>query len=146
MAHNEKGEEVLDQTPVAIPLNFKRPQPLNERIAQITAAELRAWQAEQIGDETPEDADDFNTGEDELDYQTTPWQERPGEEDPFGLTREAEIRAGYVKENLSEIDKRIYAGKEKAAYYKNLNKKASSKKPKPKARESSEVEDLEDEN
>lgn len=138
MPYNERGEEVLDQTPIALPVGFTRPKPLNERIAEIAAAEMRAMRALDQGEETPEEADDFDVDDETYD-RTTPWQERPGVPDPFALTREVEIRAGQVVEDLNLLDEKIDNARKIIDKYKV--KKYFKKKPKAEPRESEDNED-----
>lgn len=54
---DENGREILDQTPVSLPLHYDRPEPLHMRIRRMI---LEATAA-QTGDdfETIEDANDF---------------------------------------------------------------------------------------
>jgi len=65
--------EVLDYTPVAIPLRFSGESRFNETIRQIIRSEELAKLAEEHGDETFEEANDFNVGD---DYDpTSPYEE-----------------------------------------------------------------------
>lgn len=71
MALNEKGHEVLDDTPVAMPVGFKRPQSMTDMIRQYVRTEL-SKQASEQGNETWEEADDFDVGD---DYDPkSPWE------------------------------------------------------------------------
>lgn len=54
-----KRKEVLDNTPVAIPVKYTRMSHHNETIRQMIRAELSA-RAENLGFESFEDADDFD--------------------------------------------------------------------------------------
>lgn len=94
--YNANGEEVLDQTPVNVPIKWKAPLPLNERIKQMVRQEASQW-AQQQGNETFEDADDFNVPDDPPDP-STPWEEDFDPQVPFVATREAEIRHGAVQD------------------------------------------------
>lgn len=70
---NPDGREVLDPTPVEIPLGYQRPATLQEQIARLMAAEdfKRAMRAR--GQETFEEANDFEVGD---DYDPkSPWEE-----------------------------------------------------------------------
>lgn len=126
--YNEKGEEVLDQTPVELPIGFKRPMPLNQRLAEIARQEMLALQRDQELDETPEEADDFEVEDDQIDP-STPW-----EEESYMMVRENEVHHGIVKEDVKAMDEKIQAGLSLLDKYKQNNSK-SQKKPKPKARE-----------
>lgn len=55
---NDKGEEVLDNTPVAIPVRFQRVDSLTEQIRRVIREEA-SRRAEAAGFETFEEADDF---------------------------------------------------------------------------------------
>lgn len=71
MRFDENGHEVLDPTPVAIPVGFRRPPSLQEMIRQYVRREL-SQQAAAEGHETFEEADDFDVGD---DYDPrSPWE------------------------------------------------------------------------
>lgn len=63
MPHNEKGEEILDPTPVAMPVGFHRPPSLAEQVRRLVRTEF-SRQAAALGEETFEEADDFDCGDD----------------------------------------------------------------------------------
>lgn len=68
---DERGHEILDDTPVAIPVRLTRPPTLTEQMRQVIRGELsRAAAAE--GYETFEEADDFDV-DDDFDPQS-PWE------------------------------------------------------------------------
>lgn len=122
--YNDKGEEVLDTTPVNIPVRFKIPIPLNERIKQMVRQEASQL-AQQNGQETFEEADDFDIPDDNPDP-TTPWEEDFDPQVPFVGSRESEIRAGVVP----DIDEsKIHAGKKEIQRIRR--EKASASKPLP---------------
>lgn len=62
---NEKGQEVLNPTPLAIPFGFQRPPTLQEQIRRLMRYEYE-FMKQATGDdiETPEEADDFDVGDD----------------------------------------------------------------------------------
>lgn len=60
---NERGQEVLDPTPMAIPVGFAKPESLEARMAR--AVRLASLHAANQGFETIEEAEDFDTGEDD---------------------------------------------------------------------------------
>ena len=70
MALNERGHEVLDDTPVTIPLRWSRPP---SKLDEIRAhLKIISREAAQNGDETFEEADDFDVGD---DYDPrSPWE------------------------------------------------------------------------
>lgn len=78
MALNKRGHEVLDSTPVALPVGFKRPLSLNEQIRRLVKNEL-SNRAAAVGAESFEEADDFDC-EDDFDPKS-PYEEvfDPGE-------------------------------------------------------------------
>lgn len=127
--YNENGEEILDPTPIEIPLHFQRPMSLNERIKQMVQHEA-SMIARANGYETFSEADDFNVDDDEIDP-SSPWEENFDPEVPFIAAREAEIRHGQVS-NYDE--NKIKNG---AAELHKLRKKTS-----PKAKSSSGDEQL----
>lgn len=86
MAHlNDKGQEVLDNTPISIPVPFTRPEPLHLRIRRMI---LLAQREAGEGYETEEEANDFDVPDDPNPDPTSPWEEnflpadlRPGVND-----------------------------------------------------------------
>lgn len=67
---NEKGHEVLDDTPIAVPLKIKA-RSQYDQIRQFIRQELSA-QAQKVGVETFQEADDFDVGD---DYDPrSPWE------------------------------------------------------------------------
>lgn len=80
MAQNEKGQEIPDPTPVEVPLNFRRPPSLNDRIRSMIAREMSQYASAQ-GAETFEEANDFEVDEDpdfKSPYEVTELQEEAG--------------------------------------------------------------------
>lgn len=61
---DSKGREILDPTPVEIPVPFERPEPLHLRIRRIVLEQL-SRQAQAEGEETFADFEDFGEDEDE---------------------------------------------------------------------------------
>lgn len=77
---DENGHEVLDNTPVEIPVQFRRPETLAEQVARL----VKANQVNTPGVEEFDDFEDFDDfGEDPADF-ATPWEtvfdERTGKE------------------------------------------------------------------
>lgn len=60
---NEKGHEIPDPIPAAIPLQWQRPPTLQEQIKSMIRREM-SQAAAQDGLETFEEADDFDVGDD----------------------------------------------------------------------------------
>lgn len=69
---NEKGQEVLDKTPVSIPSGLAQGESMDERIRRIIKHSL-SQQAIAHGLETFEEADDFEIESDPIDP-TTPYE------------------------------------------------------------------------
>jgi len=65
MPLNENGHEVLDDTPVEIPLRFRREETINEKVQRLVELNISA-RAEANGFETFDEADDFDV-QDEYD-------------------------------------------------------------------------------
>lgn len=73
MAHiNELGQEVLDNTPLSIPVPFTRPEPIHQRIRRMI---LLAQREAGEGYETEEEANDFDVPDDPNPDPTSPWEE-----------------------------------------------------------------------
>ena len=68
---NEHGHEILDPQPVARPLNWNAPEPLESMIRRYIRTELSRHAADE-GHETFEEADDFDV-DDDFDP-TSPWE------------------------------------------------------------------------
>jgi len=81
MRFDEHGREILDQTPVARTVGFERPPSMQELIQRYVRTEL-SRQASQAGEESFEEADDFDVDDDpelkspyEVDEGLPRWQE-----------------------------------------------------------------------
>lgn len=61
---DDRGREILDDTPVAIPVKFKRPETLAEQIRRVIREEA-SRAAQHAGYETFEEADDFDVEDDD---------------------------------------------------------------------------------
>lgn len=71
--HNSsRAREVLDSTPITIPVNLRRSESMDERIARIVQHSVSKQAADQ-GLETFEEADDFDIPDDPLDP-SSPWE------------------------------------------------------------------------
>lgn len=63
------GREILDPTPIAVPIGFKQPPTLAEQVRRLVG---HYRTIEDAGFETPEEADDFAVGD---DYDpSSPWE------------------------------------------------------------------------
>jgi len=89
---NNDGKEYLDQTPIEIGIDQKRPPSLQEEMKRFITEEV-SRQAETTGHESFEEADDFDISQDEFQTQYT-LQEMQEEEpiDP-GLPSEPQVGA-----------------------------------------------------
>jgi hypothetical protein len=63
MRYNEKGQEVPNNTPVALPLGYSKPQNLQALIARMVRQDAFMKQFE--GEDTEEEANDFECEDDE---------------------------------------------------------------------------------
>lgn len=77
MKYNARGEELPDDTPIELPIRFKRPPTLQEQIKAMVRSEL-SQSAKAQGMESFEEADDFEV-EDDVEirsaHELTPMQE-----------------------------------------------------------------------
>ncbi len=64
---DDMGREILDQTPVSLPLKYDRPEPLHLRIRRMI---LEATQEQHDGFETLEEANDFEVDDDPSSFDT----------------------------------------------------------------------------
>lgn len=60
----DDGCEILDDTPVALPVRFKRPESLVAQVQRLVAGEMSRL-AEQAGYESFDEADDFDVGDED---------------------------------------------------------------------------------
>lgn len=68
---DEYGREILDQTPIAIPFDYERPEPIHLRLRRMVEQYHREVNPEF---ETLDDANDFEIPEDPSSYDST-WTE-----------------------------------------------------------------------
>jgi len=61
---DKDGREVLDSTPLALPIGFERPMSLEEKIALRVRMEVASQRLGEAGYETLEESDDFDVGDD----------------------------------------------------------------------------------
>jgi len=102
--HNEKGEEILDPTPMALTVGFTRPLTLEERIASMVRGEM-SLASQKAGFETFEDANDFDVDDESFDPST------PYEEKYYGqFEKEVEIESRHYESR----DGQRYRKKQKA--------------------------------
>lgn len=80
--HDQFGREIPDPTPVSVPANWQRPLSLHEEIKRFVRVEMSRQAADQ-GEETFEEADDFDVDDDEVDP-ASPYEFREMPEDGPG--------------------------------------------------------------
>lgn len=74
MKFNEKGQELPDPAPLAIPLGAKKPETLVEMMRRLIRQDL-SRHAQEEGNETFEEANDFDIEEDDAELHTTEYEE-----------------------------------------------------------------------
>lgn len=103
MLKNERltkdGREILDPTPINIPVGYRQPETLEQKIARMVAIERLSQESAANGGETFEESLDFDVGDD-IDP-TTPWEVLADREDQLledlKLLRIAKKRVERVK-------------------------------------------------
>ena len=65
---DEFGREILDQTPVALPIHYDRPEPIHQRVRRLVLEALAAQTGKDV--ETLEDANDFEIPDDPSSFDT----------------------------------------------------------------------------
>lgn len=104
--YNEKGEEIPDPRPVALPVGFERPRSLQETMRYLLRQEEFRRAAAKHELESFEEADDFDIEDDDDGSvlanmaKNSPYESH---HDPDGVVaREQEIRSGFVEEIPAE--------------------------------------------
>lgn len=97
----ESGAEILDDTPVSIPMRIVRGQYHTEQIQRLVALEL-SRQAGLQEFETWEESNDFDVGD---DYEpTSPWEEDIDSEDRYQEDRRLFYRERYERSTPGKKD------------------------------------------
>lgn len=101
---NASGAEVLDPTPVAIPVGYTRPPTLAESIARILSHHETQKKINAAGFESFEEAHDFDDPNDTYgdDWDNSPWEE--GYEGEFD--HEIELERQHFEEDGDRQDKK----------------------------------------
>lgn len=96
---DENGREILDQTPMALPVNYNRPVPIHERIRQMI---LQHSMDQHAGFETIDEFNDFEIPDDpsSRDDFTTIHEEEPDYTPRVDYTPEEIAAARAAVENL----------------------------------------------
>lgn len=106
ITYTKDGGEVLDATPVALPVGFRPPKTIQETIQALIRNEEFRKALDKLEMDTFEEADDFETEESDEDAATrhSPYEM---DFDPMGtITRNHEIASGFVEEIPQERKKR----------------------------------------
>lgn len=74
MHHTPEGSEVPDPVPIAPPVGYVRTKPIREQLREMVQSEALARAARDSGNETFEEAEDFDVGDD-IDPRS-PWEEQ----------------------------------------------------------------------
>lgn len=90
--YNEKGEQMVDPTPVRLPVGFKNVDSFANRVREIVRGERLRAEAEAMGAETFEEADDFDVPDDPLDP-STPYEADFDVPTPGEIRRQEKERA-----------------------------------------------------
>lgn len=98
-----EGREILDQTPVALPLHYDRPEPIHQRIRRMI---LQATIDQREGDETLEDANDFEIPDDPSSFDTGYTEPDLEPAKPFAYTDE-EIAAARAAVDALRKEKAV---------------------------------------
>lgn len=100
MKFNERGEELPDQTPIELPVGVRRPESLNDMMRRMIRTSLSQYAADQ-GEETFEEANDFDIPDDDPTVSNTQYQEMS---DEVTLTQEdpRQARGAPAREHRSD--------------------------------------------
>jgi len=95
------GKEILNRTPISIPLGFSRPKSITEQIAEFVTNQKIQEQLDAAGFETFEDAEDFEIGD---DYESLPESKYEADFDNIksGLALEREKARKSAQQNSSK--------------------------------------------
>lgn len=105
---NEKGEEILDRTPVAMPLNYEVPEPLEKMVARMVRA--ASAHSASLGNETFEEADDFGPDEED-DLEGSPYQFKTMEEEYLDEKSRTSTQGRTAGTSVNEKDAGSDSGK-----------------------------------
>lgn len=122
---NEQGQQIPDQTPLEIPVGFQVPTDLNTLIRQLVRAE--SGRAAEMGQETFEEADDFEIESDDpiSPYTPTTMQEEAPREAKF-LREEEKPKPGEISSpGANDADYQAFLA------WKQANAKANDPKNSP---------------
>lgn len=124
--YNERGEEIPDPRPVALPVGFTRPKSLQETMQHLLRNEefRRALDKHEL--DTFEEAEDFGEEQDERDpFTGSPYEDR----DIAGaISREQEIKSGVVED--IPLEKKRKAASLIAEHRRKVEAKKAPKRPK----------------
>lgn len=104
---NEKGQEVPDPTPVELPIGYKHPLPLEQRMRQMIKTHLSSV-AQQEGFESWEEANDFKMPDESDDGLYLDEDDSVAANDPF-------VERAFHEESAALVTKRQKSAAEKKA-------------------------------
>lgn len=96
--YNANGEEIPDPVPANADLPFDPPIPLEQRIQQLLRGQEWNQIMEKAGQETFEEADDFDIPSDDTFDRATPYEDDFEPDMPGVIARHQEIKHGFVQE------------------------------------------------
>ena len=111
---DKKGAEVLDPTPMELPVGFRRPTTDIQEVIATQLKEAMTQQALNNGQETFEEANDFSF--DDEDTINSPWEySADNEADPWSkFVEDSTTEEGQVKEAEGDTQKSPEADKEES--------------------------------
>lgn len=80
------GEELPDATPIAPPIGYVKQPSMVERIREMVRSEQLRLEAEAAGDESFEEADDFNVEDDPEPFSAYEWEPSFEPAEPYTVT------------------------------------------------------------
>lgn len=126
---NEQGQQIPDQTPLEIPVGFQVPTDLNTLIRQLVRAE--SGRAAEMGQETFEEADDFEIESDDpiSPYTPTTMQEEAPREAKFLREEEKPKPDEISSPGANDADYQAFLAWKQANAKANDQKNSSSDPP-----------------
>lgn len=99
---DSRGAEILDSTPISLPIKFNRPEPLHLRIRRMVIAELNAARTSDEY-ETFEEADDFEVGDGVASFESSPTEYEKGFDNIPAIVRQMD-KASPVEESKEQAE------------------------------------------
>lgn len=123
---NEQGEEILDDTPVALKPGYHIPQNWASSLAQFVKKALNE-KAEDQGMESFEEANDFDCPEEDDNLELTPYEEHFDHEENFIQ----DVAENIKKRRLEALEKAQQEGKKREGSKSASKRKAVAKATEP---------------